>query len=175
MHAQPSSGDRCLIFARTLHLLIYFMCLNSEGSGEIARMCKLGVAFAGRLCDKNHNLMSWLICCCFIFLAQMLCFDCLYFIDQNIYAIFSWHPASTPDTIFISFLYFPPKKIHLLWVNAILKYRNLPSFSVLTIKLWKTVHKASSNTNILQSFCTFILSFLSTKGCFRWKKTIWVS
>ena len=33
---------------------------NSEGSGETARMCNLAWAFASRLCDKYHNLMSWL-------------------------------------------------------------------------------------------------------------------
>ena len=32
-HAKPSSGARCLIFGRTLHLLPYFMCANSKGSG----------------------------------------------------------------------------------------------------------------------------------------------
>ena len=36
------------------------MCANSEGSGETARMRRLAWAFAGRLCDKYHNLMSWL-------------------------------------------------------------------------------------------------------------------
>ena len=36
-----------------------FVCFhtNSEGSGEPARM----PVFAGRLCDKYHNLMGWLI------------------------------------------------------------------------------------------------------------------
>ena len=48
------------------------MCANSEGSGETARMRKLAWAFAGRFCDKYHNLsfagrkyhnlMSWLKC-----------------------------------------------------------------------------------------------------------------
>ena len=57
-HALPS---RCLIFGRTLCLLPYFMCANSEGSGETARMRRLAWAFAGRLCDKYHNLMSWLV------------------------------------------------------------------------------------------------------------------
>ena len=57
-HAQSSSGARCLMFGRTLHLLPYFMCANSEGSGETARMRRLAFAFAGRLCDKYHNLMS---------------------------------------------------------------------------------------------------------------------
>ena len=57
---QPSSGARCLIFGRTLRLRPYFMCANSEGSGETARMRRIAWAFAGRLCDKYHNLMSWL-------------------------------------------------------------------------------------------------------------------
>ena len=39
----------------------YFMCANSECSGETARMRRLAWAFAGRLCDKYHNLMRWLI------------------------------------------------------------------------------------------------------------------
>ena len=38
------------------------MCANSEGSGETARMRRLAWVFAGRLCDKYHNLMSWLKC-----------------------------------------------------------------------------------------------------------------
>ena len=62
MHAQPSSGVKCLIFGRPLRLLPYFMCANSEGSGETARMPGLTWAFVGHLCDKYHNLMSWLIC-----------------------------------------------------------------------------------------------------------------
>ena len=37
-HAQPSSRARCLIFGRTLRLLPYFMCANSEVSGETARL-----------------------------------------------------------------------------------------------------------------------------------------
>ena len=36
------------------------MCANSEGSGETAQMCRLAWAFAGCLCNKYHNLMSWL-------------------------------------------------------------------------------------------------------------------
>ena len=59
-HAQPSSGARCLIFCWTLRLLPYLMYANSDGSGETARMRRLAWAFAGRLCDKYHNLMSWL-------------------------------------------------------------------------------------------------------------------
>ena len=58
-----ASGARCLIFGRTLRLLPYFMCVNSEGSGETARMRRLAWAFAGRQCDKYHNLMSWLNYC----------------------------------------------------------------------------------------------------------------
>ena len=36
------------------------MCANGEGSGENAQMRRLVWAFIGRLCDKYHNLMSWL-------------------------------------------------------------------------------------------------------------------
>ena len=39
----------------------YVMCANSEGSGETARMRRLAWAFTDHLCDKYHNLMSWLI------------------------------------------------------------------------------------------------------------------
>ena len=52
---------RCLNFGRTLRLLPYFMYANSEGSGETARMRRLTWAFAGRLCDKYQNFMSWLL------------------------------------------------------------------------------------------------------------------
>ena len=47
-------------FGRTFRLLPYFIRANSEGSGQTARMRRLAWAFAGRLCDKYHNLMSWL-------------------------------------------------------------------------------------------------------------------
>ena len=48
-------------FGRTHRLLPYFMCANSESSGETARMRRFAWAFAGRLCDKYDNFMSWLI------------------------------------------------------------------------------------------------------------------
>ena len=38
---------------------IFHVC-DSEGSGKTARMRRLAWAFAGRLCDKYQNLMSWL-------------------------------------------------------------------------------------------------------------------
>ena len=60
MHVQPSNGAKCLIFGRTLRQLPYFMCANNEGSGETVWMRRLAWAFAGRLCDKYHNLMGWL-------------------------------------------------------------------------------------------------------------------
>ena len=52
MHAQPSSGAICQIFGLTHRLLPYFMCANSEGSGEPARMHRVACAFAGRICGK---------------------------------------------------------------------------------------------------------------------------
>ena len=36
-HAQPSRRARCLVFGRTLRLLPYFICANTEGSGETAQ------------------------------------------------------------------------------------------------------------------------------------------
>ena len=47
--------DYCLLF-----YFQYFMCANSEGSGETARKRRLARAFACRLCDKYLNFMSWL-------------------------------------------------------------------------------------------------------------------
>ena len=39
-HAQQSTGATRLIFGQTLYLLPYFMCANSEGSGETARILR---------------------------------------------------------------------------------------------------------------------------------------
>ena len=50
---------------------ILYSC-DSEGSSEIPRMRKLAWAYAGRLCDKHHNLMSWLIYACGSSLASPL-------------------------------------------------------------------------------------------------------
>ena len=61
MHVQQSTGATRLIFGQTLRLLPYFMCANSEGSGESGQMRSLAWAFAGCLCDKYHKLMCWLI------------------------------------------------------------------------------------------------------------------
>ena len=77
-------GARCLIFCRTLRLLPYFMCANSEGSGETARMRRLAWAFAGRLCDKYHYLMIWLNC--FIGFA-LPCMDVLIFLNPILMVI----------------------------------------------------------------------------------------
>ena len=57
---QPSSDARCLIFGRIFRLLPYFKCANSEGFIETAWMRRLAWAFTGCLCDKYHDLMSWL-------------------------------------------------------------------------------------------------------------------
>ena len=65
MHRHPV-GLENWFFGRTLRLLPYFMCANSEGSGEIAWMYRLALIFSGRLCDKYHNLMSWLKYVCIL-------------------------------------------------------------------------------------------------------------
>ena len=59
-HAQQFTGATSLIFGQTLRLLPHFMCANSKGSDQTACMRSLAWAFAVRLCDKYHNLMSWL-------------------------------------------------------------------------------------------------------------------
>ena len=43
-------------FDRTLRLLPYFKCANSEGSGKTVRMRKLAWAFTDRLCDKAKKI-----------------------------------------------------------------------------------------------------------------------
>ena len=70
-NAQPSTGARCQIFGQTLRLLPYFMFVNSEGCGETTRMRRLTWAFAGCLCDKYHNLMSWLSCGIFLHYSKV--------------------------------------------------------------------------------------------------------
>ena len=60
-HAHPSNWARFLIFGQTLRLFSYFMYANNEGTGETKRMRRFAWAFAGRLYDKYHNLMSWLL------------------------------------------------------------------------------------------------------------------
>ena len=64
-------GATCLIFGRARRLLPYFMCANSKGSGETARIRRLAWAFAGRLCDKYHNL-SGAHSCCYAYLFSMI-------------------------------------------------------------------------------------------------------
>ena len=83
-HAQQSSGARCLIFGWAHRLLPYFMCANSEGSGETVRMRRLAWAFAGRLCDKYHNLMSWLV-------LYASCVVCLFLIHLVPFVLLSGH------------------------------------------------------------------------------------
>ena len=62
MHSHPVGLD--IWFVVWPFVYFHTSCVgmpNSEGYGETARMRRLAWAFAGRLCDKYHNLMSWLI------------------------------------------------------------------------------------------------------------------
>ena len=77
----------------TLRLLPYFMCANSEGSGEAAHMHRLAWAFTGRLCDKYHNLMGWPIC------PQK---DAMYSFNATLKIIRTW----TPEKIAVIILKF---------------------------------------------------------------------
>ena len=56
MRSHPMGLDVWFL-GRPFSLLPYFKCVNSEGSGETARMRRLAWAFTGRLCDKYHNLI----------------------------------------------------------------------------------------------------------------------
>ena len=60
IHSNPL-GLHIWFFGQTFRLLPYVKFANSEGSGETAQMRSLTWAFAGRLCDKHHNLMTWLM------------------------------------------------------------------------------------------------------------------
>ena len=80
----------------------YFMCANSKGSGETAQMRRLAWAFAGRLCDKYHNLLSWLI---FHFFPLLQ-----YFSTVNAYLALSFlmlssHEISPQNGAWISFFW----------------------------------------------------------------------
>ena len=60
MHTHPVGLDVWFLFG-LFCLLPYFMCANSEGSGETARMRRIAWVIAGCLRDKYYDLMSWLI------------------------------------------------------------------------------------------------------------------
>ena len=47
-------SQKIMIFYQTLRLLPYFMCANSEGSGETAQMRRLTWAFTGHLFQINY-------------------------------------------------------------------------------------------------------------------------
>ena len=66
MRSHPVGLDIWFLVDPSIGLDVWFLvrpfhtwCVNSEGSG---RMRRLAWAFAGRLCNKYHNLMSWLRC-----------------------------------------------------------------------------------------------------------------
>ena len=60
-HTQPSSGASCLIFGQTLLAFVYFhtSCVRTAKALADCVDAQAARAFAGRLCDKYHNLMSW--------------------------------------------------------------------------------------------------------------------
>ena len=110
-HAQISSGARCLIFSNTLHLLPYLVCANSKGSGKTARMRRLAWAFAGRLCDKYHNRMSWLICSPTDYLVPKRTFNvedaCFFFVFLHYMAILCYLMQYSFECVGIYYLHCP--------------------------------------------------------------------
>ena len=59
MHTNPVGLDVWFLVGPYC-LLPYLMYANSEGSDKTAQMLRLTWAFTSRLCEKYHNLMSWL-------------------------------------------------------------------------------------------------------------------
>ena len=96
---QSFIGARCLIFGRTFCLLPYLMWANSEGSCETARMRRL--AFAGRLCDKYHYLMSWLILLStrITLMFTAVSASDIKFLSSHIHSLYSPHPDVHPDSL----------------------------------------------------------------------------
>ena len=83
---------------------VYFhtSCANNKGCGETVWIRRLPSAFAGRLCDKYHNLMRWLI------------------YRRNSKQCRSWLDCSTVDTPNFGlkieiFLRFAPRKHTFIW------------------------------------------------------------
>ena len=48
-------------------------CVRTVTAGETARMRRLAWVFAGRMCNKYNNLMSWLICQLVVLLRLVKC------------------------------------------------------------------------------------------------------
>ena len=84
-HAPPSSRARWLICGPTLRLLPYFMCANSEGSGETARMLVAYVintliSWAGSFVVSWQSQVTWNLCQKYItqsfFYTPVICNHC---------------------------------------------------------------------------------------------------
>ena len=61
-HAQSFKRTRDLRFGRFIHLLSYFVCASSEGSGEAVQKHSLARAIADRICDEYQYLTWWFNC-----------------------------------------------------------------------------------------------------------------
>ena len=83
------------------------MFANSEGCVETARMRRLAWAFAGRLCDKYQNLMSWLI---------------WYGLNTTILiGSFGWS-ATIDDPLLSNLLYFQIWSLNIIYFNLLLYF-----------------------------------------------------
>ena len=60
-HVQSPIWSAGMRFCFELPQGLYYMSRNSKRSGETVLMRRLAWALAGRLCDNNYFLMSWLI------------------------------------------------------------------------------------------------------------------
>ena len=62
VNAMSFTGARHLEFPPNPELLPYFVCANSEGSGESAHMRRLTWAFTAHICNKFQNRLNWYVC-----------------------------------------------------------------------------------------------------------------
>ena len=60
-YTQPPSGTLSLTLAMHLHLQSFYVYVSSYASGKTAGVCRLVWAFTGRMFERYHNLMNWLI------------------------------------------------------------------------------------------------------------------
>ena len=120
------------------------MCANSEGSGETARMRRhawasdeiapmrrLARAFAGCLCDKYHNLMSWLI------LSQVM-YNLFIYLSQFIRLILITYYANSKGS---GWAYASTQSCHSLRCSHT-QSMELETASVLKPNLWRVDEKA---------------------------------
>ena len=60
-YTQPHSGTISPTIGMHLHLQSFYVYVSSYAPGKTVRVCRLVWAFAGRMFERYHNLMNWLV------------------------------------------------------------------------------------------------------------------